>query len=197
MTIFPAHCRRTPRDRRCSNNRNALPAKDGRRRPGPAGMSIRGADCVSRRPNDGRKHRPGGGSWWIAYLIDEGWGSQVRDVADAAIKPRLKRAMVPRRGLEPPRLAAHGPEPCASTNSATWAGVRPRLCGPPCRVNRISARHGGVFVAAGRRRTPHWARREQNPSGTAQRKAAARGSLREGAWRAWGRYSRPAGRATT
>lgn len=30
--------------------------------------------------------------------------------------------MVPRRGLEPPRLAAHGPEPCASTNSATWAG---------------------------------------------------------------------------
>ncbi|EAS48785.1 hypothetical protein SI859A1_03421 [Aurantimonas manganoxydans SI85-9A1] len=29
--------------------------------------------------------------------------------------------LVPRRGLEPPRLAAHGPEPCASTNSATWA----------------------------------------------------------------------------
>jgi hypothetical protein len=29
--------------------------------------------------------------------------------------------MVPRRGLEPPRLAAHGPEPCASTNSAIWA----------------------------------------------------------------------------
>ncbi len=31
--------------------------------------------------------------------------------------------VVPRRGLEPPRLAAHGPEPCASTNSATWAGA--------------------------------------------------------------------------
>lgn len=29
--------------------------------------------------------------------------------------------VVPRRGLEPPHLAAHGPEPCASTNSATWA----------------------------------------------------------------------------
>ena len=31
------------------------------------------------------------------------------------------KAVVPRRGLEPPHLAAHGPEPCASTNSATWA----------------------------------------------------------------------------
>ena len=30
-------------------------------------------------------------------------------------------SLVPRRGLEPPRLATHGPEPCASTNSATWA----------------------------------------------------------------------------
>ena len=29
--------------------------------------------------------------------------------------------MVPTEGLEPPHLAAHGPEPCASTNSATWA----------------------------------------------------------------------------
>jgi hypothetical protein len=29
--------------------------------------------------------------------------------------------LVPKRGLEPPHLAAHGPEPCASTNSATWA----------------------------------------------------------------------------
>ncbi len=29
--------------------------------------------------------------------------------------------MVPRRGLEPPHPKAHGPEPCASTNSAIWA----------------------------------------------------------------------------
>ena len=28
---------------------------------------------------------------------------------------------MPRKGLEPSRLAAHGPEPCASTNSAIWA----------------------------------------------------------------------------
>jgi hypothetical protein len=34
---------------------------------------------------------------------------------------RLFRILVPRRGLEPPHLAAHGPEPCASTNSAIWA----------------------------------------------------------------------------
>src|SRR5690606_39597759 len=34
---------------------------------------------------------------------------------------RVVKRLVPRRGLEPPHLAAHGPEPCASTNSATWA----------------------------------------------------------------------------
>ena len=32
-----------------------------------------------------------------------------------------KQEMVPRRGLEPPRLAAQVPETCASTNSAIWA----------------------------------------------------------------------------
>ena len=30
---------------------------------------------------------------------------------------------VPRTGLEPARLAAHAPETCASTNSATWAFI--------------------------------------------------------------------------
>ena len=30
-------------------------------------------------------------------------------------------SLVPRRGLEPPHPKAHGPEPCASTNSAIWA----------------------------------------------------------------------------
>lgn len=33
----------------------------------------------------------------------------------------LLLAVVPTEGFEPPHLAAHGPEPCASTNSATWA----------------------------------------------------------------------------
>jgi hypothetical protein len=38
-------------------------------------------------------------------------------------KPNQNRilVLVPRRGLEPPRLAALVPETSASTNSATWA----------------------------------------------------------------------------
>ena len=34
------------------------------------------------------------------------------------------REMVPRRGLEPPRIAPLVPETSASTSSATWAGGR-------------------------------------------------------------------------
>src|SRR6478609_5310207 len=36
--------------------------------------------------------------------------------------------LVPTEGLEPPHLAAHGPEPCASTNSATWATLVAVCC---------------------------------------------------------------------
>src|SRR5471030_2924336 len=36
--------------------------------------------------------------------------------------------VVPTEGLEPPPLAAHGPEPCASTNSATWANLYSEEC---------------------------------------------------------------------
>src|SRR5579871_4813574 len=43
--------------------------------------------------------------------------------------------LVPRKGLEPSRLAAHGPEPCASTNSATWAGAAALLSAGPAAVN--------------------------------------------------------------
>src|SRR3990170_2029839 len=39
------------------------------------------------------------------------------------MKSSTYKMMVPRRGLEPPLLAEHGPEPCASTNSAIWAGA--------------------------------------------------------------------------
>src|SRR5450830_1399325 len=31
------------------------------------------------------------------------------------------KLLVPTEGLEPPHPKTHGPEPCASTNSATWA----------------------------------------------------------------------------
>src|SRR3569833_4471925 len=44
--------------------------------------------------------------------------------------------MVPRRGLEPPRLAALVPETSASTNYAIWADGRARcLGGRPLTVN--------------------------------------------------------------
>ena len=36
-------------------------------------------------------------------------------------KQSLKGVPVPRTGIEPARLAAHAPETCASTYSATWA----------------------------------------------------------------------------
>ena len=39
----------------------------------------------------------------------------------AAKNQRRTKDVVPRRGLEPPRLAALVPETSASTNSATWA----------------------------------------------------------------------------
>ncbi len=46
-----------------------------------------------------------------------GWNEKSRPSCD----DRLFGILVPRRGLEPPHPKAHGPEPCASTNSATWA----------------------------------------------------------------------------
>jgi hypothetical protein len=45
-----------------------------------------------------------------------------RDAPPAATDPcSIIFEMVPRRGLEPPRVAPQVPETCASTNSATWA----------------------------------------------------------------------------
>ena len=43
----------------------------------------------------------------------------------------LHPVVVPTEGLEPPHLAAHGPEPCASTNSATWAFLLLGYCNLP------------------------------------------------------------------
>ena len=50
---------------------------------------------------------------------------------------------MPTEGLEPPHLAAHGPEPCASTNSATWALTSSTLrCGVVCnRGTHINGHH--------------------------------------------------------
>src|ERR1051325_3902329 len=52
--------------------------------------------------------------------------------------------MVPRRGLEPPRLAAPVPETGASTNSAIWAlaaQIRAEL--PPCQSKACARRFTG------------------------------------------------------
>ena len=42
---------------------------------------------------------------------------------NSATSPTSQKTLntVPKPGLEPARLAAHAPETCASTNSATWA----------------------------------------------------------------------------
>ncbi len=47
--------------------------------------------------------------------------SEVELKKPADFHQRALKFVVPTEGLEPPHPKAHGPEPCASTNSATWA----------------------------------------------------------------------------
>jgi hypothetical protein len=47
----------------------------------------------------------------------------------------VNQCLVPRKGLEPSRLAALPPEGSASTNSATWAGAAPLLAASHGDVN--------------------------------------------------------------
>src|SRR5689334_22980677 len=43
----------------------------------------------------------------------------------------LCRSMVPKGGLEPPRVAPHAPQTCASANSATSAPTSAQYAAPP------------------------------------------------------------------
>lgn len=47
---------------------------------------------------------------------------------------RLETFVVPGTGLEPARLAAHGPKPCVYANSTTPARLRPRAL---CQIKRF------------------------------------------------------------
>lgn len=69
---------------------------------------------------------------------------------DPSSSCRSTGRMVPTEGLEPPHLAAHGPEPCASTNSATWAlPVKPSVkrCCPALLIFRSALLRKNTIIA--------------------------------------------------
>src|SRR6185369_13721567 len=75
------------------------------------------------------------------------------DGSAGAVLSREIRSMVPKGGLEPPRVAPHAPQTCASANSATSAPARAQYAVPP-RALSIWGQvlHFDIF----RRAAPRW-----------------------------------------
>ena len=74
----------------------------------------------------------------VLILKDKKFVEQQNKKGRSFFNDRPFGILVPRRGLEPPHPKAHGPEPCASTNSATWA-YRCMLMAVPKAFNDFTA----------------------------------------------------------
>ena len=81
------------------------------------GAGASGLCCSAPAGNCNAQWRPNSDMRQWAFANTETPASVMSDTGCAL----SATGMVPRKGLEPSHLSAHGPEPCASTNSATWA----------------------------------------------------------------------------
>lgn len=93
-------------------NASHLPAWKSGDMSGPTGRK----NIVTRNSRSGRKTR------YRKYAYEAaGITMDLKNKKTRFQRVIVSADMVPTEGFEPPHLAAHGPEPCASTNSATWA----------------------------------------------------------------------------
>ncbi len=92
----------------------------------------------------------------LMMKANEANGANVELKKPADFYQRALKFVVPTEGLEPPHPKTHGPEPCASTNSATWATegvIIEYLTG----FGEIFRRKFRMMVQAGRKSSAAWA----------------------------------------